>query len=510
MGRVSPQKYKELPQIGVVVVLDNIRSAHNVGSAFRTCDSFKIDKLWLCGICAVPPSAEIHKSALGAEDSVPWEHSDSTLDVVARLRADGYTVVSVEQTVDSVSLETFSPELSGGKKYALVFGNEVDGVDQSVVDASDFTLEIRSSAPSTRSTSPSPSGSSSGISRSRVWGGSGAPSGSGGDCPPRKKALYLSMNMTGQATVVKNAGSHFLLSRLPEWQPFPAVLKGKVRLKGSEATNPVAVGDRVTYEYSEDPSAACPASIVEVLDRRNYVIRRSTNLSRQSHVIAANLDRVFIVVTLFFPEIKLPFLDRLLVTCEVYGIPATIVLNKVDIFRKEFPEQLADFHRIYESAGYRVIETSALTGEGIDELRAAIGSPEDGRVCLFSGESGVGKSSIIKALDPSLNPKVGDISLAHLQGRHTTSLYEMYPLSSGGFIIDSPGLRGFGLVRLEKEEIALYFPEMLRYSRACRFAPCTHTHEPGCAVKQAVEDGFISAERYNSYLGMLEEDKKFR
>lgn len=142
MGRVSPDEYKELPQIGVVVVLDNIRSAHNVGSAFRTCDSFKIDKLWLCGICAVPPSAEIHKSALGAEDSVPWEHSDSTMDVVSHLRSVGYEIVSVEQTVNSVSLEKFSPEFAEGKKYALIFGNEVDGVDQAVVDASDMTLEI--------------------------------------------------------------------------------------------------------------------------------------------------------------------------------------------------------------------------------------------------------------------------------------------------------------------------------------------------------------------------------
>lgn len=316
--------------------------------------------------------------------------------------------------------------------------------------------------------------------------------------------------MKGEATVVKNAGSHFLLSRLPEWQPFPAVLKGKVRLSGSEATNPVAVGDRVTYEYSEEPSLTHPAAIVEVMDRKNHVIRRSTNLSRQSHVIAANLDQAFIVVTLFFPEIKLPFLDRLLLTCEVYGIPATIVLNKVDIFRKEFPQELEDFHRIYRSAGYRIIETSALTGEGIEELREATGTKEEGRVCLFSGESGVGKSSIIKALDPSLNPKVGDISIAHLQGKHTTSLYEMYPLSSGGFIIDSPGLRGFGLVALEKEEIALYFPEMLKVSKDCRFSPCTHTHEPGCAVKAAVESGLISPERYSSYLGMLEDDKKFR
>lgn len=301
-----------------------------------------------------------------------------------------------------------------------------------------------------------------------------------------------------------------MLSELPGWNPFPAVLKGKVRLSGSGSTNPVAVGDVVTYECSVEPSMTNPASIVEIMDRKNHLVRRSTNLSRQSHVIAANIDRAFLVVTLYFPEIKLPFLDRLLVTCEVYGIPATIVLNKVDIFRKEFPEELADFHRIYENAGYPVIETSALTGEGLDELRAAIGTPEDGRVCLFSGESGVGKSSLIKALDPSLDPKVGDISLAHLQGKHTTSLYEMYPLSCGGFMIDSPGIRGFGLVSLEKEEIALYFPEMLKASHDCRFSPCTHTHEPGCAVKEAVDEGTITLERYNSYLGMLEEDKKFR
>ena len=316
--------------------------------------------------------------------------------------------------------------------------------------------------------------------------------------------------MNGKATVVKNAGSHFLLSRLPEWEPFPAVLKGKVRLSGSDSTNPVAVGDVVEYEFSDTPSMTHPATIRSVSDRKNYLIRRSTNFSRQSHVIAANLDQAFLVVTLFFPEIKLPFLDRLLVTCEVYGIPATIVLNKVDIFRKEFPDELSDFHRIYESAGYRIIETSALTGEGIEELRAAVGTPEEGRICLFTGESGVGKSSIIKALDPSLDPKVGDISLAHLQGKHTTSLYEMYPVCSGGFLIDSPGLRGFGLVDLKKDEIALYFPEMLRELKNCRFTPCTHTHEPGCAVKQAVEEGRISAERYNSYLGMLEDDKKFR
>ena len=311
-----------------------------------------------------------------------------------------------------------------------------------------------------------------------------------------------------EATVVKNAGSHFLLSALPEWAPFPAVLRGKVRLERSVSTNPVAVGDRVLYEWDggQSPDALHPAVIREVQPRSNYVIRRSTNLSRQAHVIAANLDRAVLVVTLYFPEIKLPFLDRLLVTCEVYGVRPVIVLNKLDIYRELAPEQVEAFCNIYRGAGYTVLECSALTGEGIDELRELCSHG----TTLLSGESGVGKSSIIKALDPSLNPKVGLISAAHLQGRHTTSLYEMYPLSGGGFIVDTPGLRGFGLVDLEKEEISKYFPEMLRVADDCRFVPCTHTHEPGCAVKQALEDGRISPERYNSYLGMLEEDKKFR
>jgi ribosome biogenesis GTPase len=304
------------------------------------------------------------------------------------------------------------------------------------------------------------------------------------------------------ATVVKNAGSHYLLSALPEWEVFPAVLRGKIRLKESSITNPIAVGDRVCYAREEDGSCV----ITEILPRRNYVIRRSTNLSRQAHIIAANVDRAYLVVSLFFPEVKLPFLDRILVTCELYGIPATIVLSKTDMYRDMAADEIAHFRRIYEGAGYPVIETSVKTGEGIAEIREAC----QGRVNLFSGESGVGKSSLIKALDPSLDPKIGAISAAHLQGKHTTSLYEMYPLASGGYVIDSPGIRGFGLVDVEKEEIAKYFPEMLRASADCRFTPCTHTHEPGCAVKAAVDGGLISPERYNSYLGMLEEDKKFR
>ena len=322
------------------------------------------------------------------------------------------------------------------------------------------------------------------------------------------------MIIKGQATVVKHTGSHYMLSRLPQWELFPAVLRGKIRLKGSNATNPVAVGDVVDFEAEvaeegmtpESLTLENPAAITAVRPRKNYIIRKSTNLSRQSHIIAANLDRAFLVVTLDFPQVKLPFLDRLLVTCEVYNVPATIVLNKCDLYGPEYDEMRAAFHEIYEGAGYPVIEVSAHTGQGVEQLREMIADS----VSLFSGVSGVGKSSLIKAVDPSLEPRVGDISDAHEQGRHTTTFYEMYHVQSGGFIVDTPGLRGFGLVDLKKEEIALYFPEMLKFAEDCRFAPCTHTHEPGCAVKEAVENGEISYERYSSYLGMLDEEGKYR
>lgn len=317
------------------------------------------------------------------------------------------------------------------------------------------------------------------------------------------------MAIKGQATVVKHTGSHYLLAQLPDWNLFPAVLRGKIRLKGSTATNPVAVGDVVTFESDvpqDQISLENPAAITAVSPRKNYIIRKSTNLSRQSHIIAANLDRAFIIATIDYPEIKLPFLDRILVTCEVYNVPVTIVLNKVDLYRDSHAEMLQAFHEIYEGAGYPILEVSALTGEGVDALREAC----RGHVSLFSGVSGVGKSSLIKALDPSLNPRVGEISDVHLQGKHTTTFYEMYSLATGGFIVDTPGLRGFGLVDLKKEEIALYFPEMLKASEGCRFTPCTHTHEPGCAVKEAVEAGEISYDRYSSYLGMLDEEGKYR
>ncbi len=306
------------------------------------------------------------------------------------------------------------------------------------------------------------------------------------------------MNTRGTATVVKHTGSHYLLSELPLWQPFEAVIRGKLRLTGSKSTNPVAVGDRVTFE---------DGVITGVLPRKNYVIRRSTNLSRENHIIAANLDMVFLVMTVILPETKLAFVDRFLVTCEAYGIHPVIVMNKTDLYtERELQEQMEWMAEIYRNAGYEVIGASTRTMQGIDRIRELCRNG----VCLFSGQSGVGKSSLLKALDPALNPKIGEISISHLQGKHTTTFYEMHPLSSGGVVIDTPGIRGFGLVDFENGELSKYFPEMLKVMDNCRYMPCTHTHEPGCAVKEALEKGEISAERYSSYLGMLEENTKYR
>ena len=311
----------------------------------------------------------------------------------------------------------------------------------------------------------------------------------------------------GTATVVKHTGSHYLLSELPEWDLFPAVVRGRIRLKESGNTNPIAVGDIV--DYSIDDSAEDATGTIDAIHpRRNYIIRRSTNLSREAHIIAANVDCVWLIVTMQFPEVKLPFVDRFLVTCEAYGVPVNIVVNKRDIDDEYSLALLKVFKEIYhDQAGYNVLEVSAITGENIDAVREAC----KGRINLFSGVSGVGKSSLIKAIDPKLtNIRTGEISLAHLQGKHTTTFYEMHPISTGGFIIDTPGIRSFGLIDFEKEELSTYFPEMLAVMDDCRFKPCTHTHEPGCAVKQAVEDGTIAPERYNSYLGMLEDQTKYR
>ncbi len=305
-----------------------------------------------------------------------------------------------------------------------------------------------------------------------------------------------------KAVVIKHTGSHYLLTELPEWNPFQAVVRGKLRLKGSDSTNPIAVGDVVHYNMEPDGTAV----ISDVEPRRNYVIRKSTNLSRQAHVIAANLDSVYLVTTIDYPEVKTAFVDRFLVTCEAYRIPVRILLNKIDLYGDTRKEAVDSFKRIYSSAGYDVVDVSAVRGDGIEWLKKDI----EGKVVLFSGTSGVGKSSLIEAVDPGLSLRTAEISEYHNQGRHTTTFYEMHRVSSGGYIIDTPGIRGFGLVDLRPEEIYLYFPEMLAVADNCRFLPCTHTHEPGCAVKKAVEDGVITEERYMSYLGMLEEGGKYR
>lgn len=309
----------------------------------------------------------------------------------------------------------------------------------------------------------------------------------------------------GTATVIKNTGKDYLLSELPVWNPFPAVIRGRMRLKGLHTTNPVAVGDIVEYEADED--AAAVAAITGVLTRKNYVIRKSVNLSRECHIIAANLDRVCLVVTLGFPETKWPFIDRFLVTCQAYKVPVTIILNKTDLYGPEFNDLKNYFLHVYGGAGYNILETSVRKDEGIDSVRNLL---RTGGLTLFSGVSGVGKSSLLKAIDPTLEPKISEISLSTLQGRHTTTFYEIYPVTGGGYIIDTPGIRGFGLIDMKPEEISLYFPEMFRVMDRCRYKPCTHTHEPHCAVKEAVDCGAISPERYNSYLGMLEEETKYR
>ena len=314
--------------------------------------------------------------------------------------------------------------------------------------------------------------------------------------------LRIIMENTNTATVVKHTGSHYMLSKLPQWELFPAVIKGKLRLKGFNSTNPIAVGDVVEYDRNEGELA----TIRNILPRKNHIIRKSTNLSRQSHVIASNLDMVFLIVTVEQPEVKLPFVDRFLVTCEAYNVPATIILNKMDLYSEQGLQMVEAFKEIYGHAGYKVIESSAATGLGIEEIRECCKD----KVVLFSGQSGVGKSSLISALDPDLNLRVGEISAYHQQGKHTTTFYEMHPISTGGFVIDTPGIRGFGLVDVSQLELSGYFPEMLRVEDNCRFAPCTHTHEPGCAVKEAVENGEISVERYESYLGMLDEQTKYR
>ena len=277
-------------------------------------------------------------------------------------------------------------------------------------------------------------------------------------------------------------------------------IRGRMRLKGVRSTNPIVVGDEVLFVADGEDFV-----IEELVPRRNYIIRRASNLSKESHIIASNIDRAMLVVTLSSPRTAPEFVDRFLITCEAYSIPATILLAKIDLAADK-REEVEAFRAVYESAGYEVIEISAKYGTGLDRVKEMVA----GQTTLVAGNSGVGKSTLIGALEPTLDVRTGEISQSHHKGRHTTTFSTMYPLSGGGSIIDTPGVKGFGLIDIEDAELARYFPDMMRYAPECRYYNCTHVHEPDCAVVKAVERGEIAYSRYESYLKILDEDEKYR
>ena len=287
--------------------------------------------------------------------------------------------------------------------------------------------------------------------------------------------------------------------RLDDGNTVNCKMRGVLRLKGLRCTNPVAVGDRVQVE---DKGGDAPV-VGDIEPRRNYIIRRSSNLSKEFQIIAANLDQAVLVATLTNPETSTTFIDRFLATAEAYQVPAVLVFNKIDLLdTEEWRNRLEELKALYESIGYPVVAMSAATGEGADALRAQLA----GKMSLLSGNSGVGKSSIINLLVPDAHVRVGDVSHTHHKGMHTTTFSELLDLPGGGAIIDTPGVKAFGTIDFERAEVAHYFPEIFRISDNCRFNNCTHTHEPGCAVLEAVEQGKIAPSRFTSYLSILEED----
>ena len=297
--------------------------------------------------------------------------------------------------------------------------------------------------------------------------------------------------------IIRNTGSWYVV-HTEDGNDVNCKVKGNFRLKGIRTTNPVAVGDRVEISINPDGNAF----ITAIEPRENYIIRRASNLSKESHIIAANIDRAFLVVTLFHPVTSTTFIDRFLATAEAYRVPVTIVINKIDLLDSdEEKEYLEAVTYLYRSIGYDVMEVSAAHGDGVDELREKL----SGKVSLFSGNSGVGKSTLINALMPGLELRTAEISENHDTGMHTTTFSEMFPLPEGGWIIDTPGVKGFGTIDFEKNEIAHFFPEIFEKSHDCRYNNCTHTHEPGCAVLDALENNLIAQSRYNSYLSILDD-----
>lgn len=292
--------------------------------------------------------------------------------------------------------------------------------------------------------------------------------------------------------VIKNTGSWYSVLT-DDGQLLECKVKGNFRIKGIRSTNPVAVGDRVTVGEGN--------WIVAIEDRRNYIIRKSINLSKQSHILAANVDQALLVVTVVTPQTSTTFIDRFLASAEAYRVPVILVFNKTDLLDDDLRHYQEAMVHLYQTIGYTCLQISATTGSGMDEVRPLL----EGKITLLSGNSGVGKSTLINRLVPDANLRTGEISDAHNTGQHTTTFSEMIPLEGRGWLIDTPGIKGFGTFDMEPEELTSYFKEIFQFSKDCRFSNCTHTHEPGCAVLKALEDHYIAESRYQSYLSMLED-----
>lgn len=303
-----------------------------------------------------------------------------------------------------------------------------------------------------------------------------------------------------KGVVVKSTGSWYRV-RLGDGREVDCRMRGKFRTEGIRTTNPLSVGDIVEVEENNEGYV-----VIGIEKRKNYIIRKSTNLSKESHIIAANVDMALLIATVNHPITSPVFIDRFLVTAEAYNIPAVLVFNKTDLYDAEDWDMLGGLMAIYRKIGYSCYAVSAATGENVEPVRKLLKD----KITVLSGVSGVGKSSLINRIEPGLDLKTATISDTHDSGKHTTTFAEMFPLQEGGYIIDTPGLRSFGIIDIGKEELSHYFPEIFAQSKNCRFYNCTHTHEPGCAVREAVEENEISESRYLSYLGMMEESGKYR